>query len=375
MAELKIFSISKNDWAGCGFFLSEAINRCTEHHSRAVVANVSGLQFPYDLRQLTGQRFKLLYDWADVIHIHDAPGRTLSNFDVKPTVITYHGSAYRMAYKKLDRTARQMGWLRTVSTIDLTLLSGASWMPDTRVNMHHFKTSSSPQFTVIHSPTSRTVKNTDSVIRVLKNLQSKDVKFDLIENTPYRDCQRRKAEGRILVDQFNLGYGCNAIEAWALGLVVVANGTPEILSAMQRRFGYIPFVRCQLEDLRATLLRLKEDAQFYKDAQERGEQFWHHFHRPEVVANVAIGYYEKAVAQYTRIDRPHKWPHVQIRYVEQHSGIQTFRGPKSQKRYKFGGDLRLGEVDARDLATGDSTRPGLLEMTDKGGRRLFRRVT
>jgi len=155
---------------------------------------------------------------------------------------------------------------------------------------------------------------------------------------------------------------------------VVANAESDILKAMKREIGHIPFVQSKLDELAETILRLKDDLAFYCEAQERGQQHWHDFHAPNVVAGRAVAFYEEALRRRSPRKEAAKRGTVRIKYVGRHSGTQTFWGARTNKRYQFGGAKRIGEVDARDAATGDSRNPGFLEMTEGGRGRVFRRV-
>lgn len=64
---------------------------------------------------------------------------------------------------------------------------------------------------------------------------------------------------------------------------------------------------------------------------------------------------------------------IRLQYIGRSSGDMTFHGAVTRKRYVFGGVTRFGLVDERDLATGRSNAPGLLEITD-ARKRIFRRA-
>jgi hypothetical protein len=376
---MHILGLSRIDCAAAGYFLSKAVNRYTPHESRMVrLRGRNVYQFPTDIVEPSEEQLRAVWEWADIVHVHDFawPWMPLGcGPSDKPTVVTYHGTAYRKNYRKHDKACRDLGWLRTVSTIDLAMISGAQWMPDTRIDMSKFLPRARGPFMVIHAPTNRHVKGTTRVVKAIKSLRSKGISLDLIEDTPYYECLGRKGQGHVLIDQFELGYGCNAIEAWALGLVVVADAKPNILAAMEKEIGRIPFVRSPLDDLAKIVLRLKEDVDFYNEARERGWQHWQNFHAPDVVAARAIGYYEEALRRRRpKRRRTVKRGTILIRYIGRHSGLQTFWGPRTGKRYEFGGSKRDGVVDMRDVATGDSRNPGFLEMTEGGRGRIFRKV-
>ena len=131
-----------------------------------------------------------------------------------------------------------------------------------------------------------------------------------------------------------------------------------------------------IKGLPKTIGRLRDDTAFYEEALERGQQFWHHYHQPSVVAQRAVAFYEQAYEQFDHSQvraQPEKAGMVRIKYVGRSAGLMTFWGPVSGRRYQFGGSKRFGVVDERDLVTGRSNNPGLLELSE-GRIRPFARV-
>lgn len=64
---------------------------------------------------------------------------------------------------------------------------------------------------------------------------------------------------------------------------------------------------------------------------------------------------------------PGKAGMVRLRYTGRNVGDTTWWGPETNTRYIFGGNRRVGYVDANDAA-------GMLEMRDKEDRRVFQLV-
>jgi hypothetical protein len=62
---------------------------------------------------------------------------------------------------------------------------------------------------------------------------------------------------------------------------------------------------------------------------------------------------------------------VKLRYLGDSKELLEYEGPATRKGYVVGGRINLVTVDSRDLATGISWAPGLLEMTDPAGAKLF----
>lgn len=389
--ELNILSLGTWDYAGCGYFLSQAINQTTQHHSRAVRWRVTGLQFPHDIHRPSLAELADLWKWADVVHIHDNIGmkdnhvstspelRVVSTLPPKPTVITHHGTLYRRHIQYFNSIARDYGWLQTCSTLDLTQY-GPYWLPDCRPDLSEYVNRPENHFIVAHAPTNRRIKGTEVVIKAMRDFAD----FDLIEGLVWQDCLQRKGRASVLIDQFQLGYGCNSIEAWAMSQAVIGNASADILKLFTEHIGYIPFVDCTCDAgaIRATVERLRDDQAYYRQAIERGYRCWRDFHSPMAVSKQAVAYYNQAMlrgparlGQASSPSRPQTIPAedptseelVQIEYIGPNKLDTTWFGDATGKRYKFGGVRRRGYVYQKDAF-------GLLASVDKRGRPVFRVV-
>ena len=62
---------------------------------------------------------------------------------------------------------------------------------------------------------------------------------------------------------------------------------------------------------------------------------------------------------------------VKLRYIGGSDELLSFEGIATRKEYVVGGRINVIEVDSRDLSAGISWAPGLLEMTDAQGHKLF----
>jgi glycosyltransferase involved in cell wall biosynthesis len=392
---LNILSLSAWDYAGCGYFLSQAINETTEHTSRAIVGRVSRLQFPpTDIVSRKEDEIRDLWKRADVIHIHDG-AHIPDDLPPRPVVITWHGTIYRRKIKHWNKETARLGWLATAATLDLTLY-GPRWLPDCRPSdilsyAHKYGTK---RFRVCHAPTKRYVKSTDKVLRALEA----NFDYDLIENVPWEKCLKRKGRCDVLIDQFGLCYGCNAIEAWLMNVPVIANANNERVIGLIKQHAPdgFPFVRCEdnPQAIRAALERLQGNRAYYDKFVERGRAYVERNHSYRAVAAMAIEFYYEALERF--IDRPadvqlvpHPGPRgmqpprkkraarrpnhridagklVLLRYVGRRDLITSFFGDKTEPpvRYEFGRKTkRMGYVYEVDV-------PGLLAMRE-GGRRAF----
>jgi hypothetical protein len=86
------------------------------------------------------------------------------------------------------------------------------------------------------------------------------VRIDVIEEVSNAECLRRKARADIFVDQLHLGYGGNAVEAWAMSIPTVCGASPAILADMRAEWGELPFHAATPGDLADRLHELMDDA-------------------------------------------------------------------------------------------------------------------
>ena len=205
-----------------------------------------------------------LWPAADVVHLHNSllSGLRFQRLMPKPRVIHYHGTMFRSNPKSFIADQRKQGVIGLTSTLDLWALApnDTEWLPAPydldwlkSLRNHH----GTDTFRIAHAPTSRKVKDTDTLIAAVKRLRAEghDVELDIIEGRPWAECLERKAQADLYVDQLLLGYGCNAIEAWGMGIPVIAGVDParargilspqripdDTLDIMERRWGTLPF--------------------------------------------------------------------------------------------------------------------------------------
>jgi hypothetical protein len=348
---MNILSLAQWDWAGCGFFLSEAINACTEHHSRAVKIEESRFDFPFDIFRPRKQQLGVLIKWAHTIHIHDAFKQPRYK---QPVVVTFHGTRYRRAPEAYHKMLAKKSWYGTVATPDLTRF-GLPLMPDCRPDLREYH-DPPDEFTVVHTPSKRDVKGTERVIEACRRT---GVRLTLIEGKPYRECLEIKGRAHVLVDQLELGYGCSAIEAWAMGLPVIADALEEGEQAILDTFEYLPYVKAGF-GLESILDRMQIDPGYRQDWADTGRQHYQEWHSYEAAAAKAVHHYETAIGlrrkRASRRSAPIRRGQIKsgelvlVRYLGDSMGIQSWHGPETGYRYKFGIKRPEGYINARDLS-------------------------
>lgn len=273
--------------------------------------------YPIDHRWNALEIRRELWPAADVVHVHNSLGvarRFAPRAGVKPLVVHYHGTAYRTAPERRLIEQRHAGALGIVSTIDLWAIAPdeTEWLPapyDLAAIRAYREPHGDPDvLRVAHAPTNRAVKGTEALIRAVDRLQAEGrrVELDVIEREPWDECLRRKGRADVYVDQALLGYGCNAVEAWAMGLPVIAGVDPARASRaihqtvpadtrerMVETFGGLPFFEATEDTLYQALSELS-DPFVRRMWAEIGAEHVEEFHAAARVVRRLQGIYRRA---------------------------------------------------------------------------------
>lgn len=192
---------------------------------------------------------------ADVIHLNNSwrPWQRLNLKLRKPLLLHHHGSLFRSDPQGMLNWARQHHAVQAVSTIDLTLAAPhvLHWLPTAydidellEFGEANRRDDDDDALRVVHAPTNREIKSTDTLIAVVEQLRQDgaNIELVLVESRPWAECMTIKATADVYFDQVKLGYGCNAIESWAMNVPVIAGADELTLNAMRKTFdGTLPF--------------------------------------------------------------------------------------------------------------------------------------
>ena len=234
-------------------------------------------------------------DWADLVIIHNDPSVwfPIAKGRAKPLMVLHHGSRFRRYHDALYAQAAAMGAVQLVSTVDLLLSvpSGgrAYWIPqalDTarmvEIALAHREPVHNP-ILVAHAPTNRAIKGTRHIIHAARRLDGL-VRLTVIEHKPWATCLQVKASSDIFVDQLLLGYGNNSLEAWGLGLPVIAGASDAILERMRTEYGRLPFAAASPATIGDVMRSLATSADLRAEWAERGRDHIARFHAPAAFA-------------------------------------------------------------------------------------------
>jgi glycosyltransferase involved in cell wall biosynthesis len=309
------------DTGGQGHRIAEAFRRhAPDWHVDSRSSGASTLGYPgitVPLRERQAEVLRL-YAQADVVHLrNNLTGWAQSDRGQgKPTILHHHGSQFRRNHGRIAHEAKRIGAVQIASTIDLTLLEpDVQWMPspyevdelarmrtwrdDGRVRIAYFPTSprikSAPAFMAAFH---RLAKSHD--VELLTNVQGGRVR-----HMPWADVLAAKARADIYFDQVLLGYGNNAIEAWSMGLPVIAGvADPAVREAMLARWGSLPFYEATEDTIEDALRRMVESVALRGEYAAMGMSHVLEYHDARVVVRMLSEVYEAAPGTNANVTQP-----------------------------------------------------------------------
>jgi len=305
---VNILILGAMDCSGAGHVLMTAINEHTDHEARMIATRQVRYHYPVDIINPPEDEARSWVEWADVLNLH-VRGEDLipDGSPARPAVKTYHGSEYRkLAYAKEENDKAQVNdWLQVCMTADLTI-HGAKWIGRAVPDLSHML-DQDDGFHLAHAAApdrkgKRDRKGTDVLETALEELDG--VTADIFREVSNTECLERKAKAHLYIDQVGArgnGYGTNALEAWALGLPVVASAPAWIKEAIVDQVGYLPF--CPSDDartgyddvreLRQRIEQFRDSAGFCQKWTKKGRRYVRYWHDPCIVAEKYVKLFER----------------------------------------------------------------------------------
>ena len=269
---LRSFAIGNSDPAGVVGRFQLAAEKTEWLRIRSAHRSEAYFEFPRDILwdRSTDAEIRALAEEADVIHLNNSfRAMRYLRAKKKPSVIHHHGSLFRSQTAKLLAQAAAFGSVQAVSTIDLMRYApdAITWLPSAydvaalKAFGEAHRRKPDGRIRVVSAPTNRTWKSTDALEAAVAKLQAEGVKVDLvlIEGKTWDECMTVKATADIYFDQVILGYGCNAIEAWGMGIPVIAGADAWTMERMEAEYdGTIPFYTATVESIGDAIRSLAE---------------------------------------------------------------------------------------------------------------------
>lgn len=295
------------DTAGTGIALKRAFDACAPRWSaRAVRRKASWLGYPADIEwtRQSDALVRQLFARADVVHVMQTPG-AVSRFPHpgKRIIVQHHGTYFRENAAAVSAACRAIGADEVAVSHELLILAPqARLLPNVvdTAGLRELRRAYRPsgRVRIAHAPTDRAVKSTDAFLRATERLSARyPISVDLIERVPWAECLARKSQADILFDQVILGYGLNAIEAWAMGIPVVAGlANTQARAMLIDDLGPVPWIDATEDTIEQALEPLVADAALRAEWGERGQEFAERIHSQRAVVERAISLYERTAA-------------------------------------------------------------------------------
>jgi hypothetical protein len=277
--------------------------------------------YPIKNRYNLASLVKEYWPWAEVIHLNNDL-RYIERFRQlnrrgKSLVIHHHGTMFRTALQHHLDALQLYRAVAITSTVDLHALAPeqTTWIPQA-YQKYELQSYRKPVddgiLKIAHAPTNRGIKSTVALQRAVDRLRKEGaaVSLDIIERRSNVECMRRKGRADLFVDQVLLGYGCNAIEAYGMGIPVIAGVDPEKAKAITKQYippdtrdvmlsiwGEMPFYESTEEGLYDSISAFIDKPSLLKRYSKKGTAHFLRFHEAEVATTKLRTVYEKALSQ------------------------------------------------------------------------------
>ncbi len=149
---------------------------------------------------------------------------------------------------------------------------------------------------VVHAPSDRFIKGTETVISAVKELADKyPIEFVLVENIPHEQALELYRTADIAIDQFVVGwYGTFAVELMARGVPVIAYLRESDLEKFVPFYKEIPVINAQgKEEIKDAVSVLIENPHLRKKIGLRSHQYVRTYHNPEKLAQRLVNIYRE----------------------------------------------------------------------------------
>jgi glycosyltransferase involved in cell wall biosynthesis len=145
--------------------------------------------------------------------------------------------------------------------------------------------------TIVHAPSHREAKGTESVLAAIKNLEKKyELEFILVENLPNAQALEIYKKADIIVDQLRGGsYGVFSIEAMALGKPVIVF----IIEDVRKTYPpSLPIVNANVDTIQPALEKLIINGKLRNELGRAGHEYAGKYHDCKKIAKLLLKIYK-----------------------------------------------------------------------------------
>ncbi|WP_233880808.1 glycosyltransferase family protein [Virgibacillus halodenitrificans] len=146
---------------------------------------------------------------------------------------------------------------------------------------------------VVHAPTKRNLKGTESIIEAVNQLKASNLPFDfkLIEGMDHQETMKLLSAADIVIDQLRIGsHGYLSSEAMALGKPVICYIRDDLKAKYPAD---LPIVHATPDNIRVVLHDLINHPNQWRDLGLRGRSYIQKYHEPRKVIHQYLNIYRK----------------------------------------------------------------------------------
>lgn len=303
---LRAFAVGRSDPAGVVGRFALAAEKFGGLRIRSAHRSEAYFAFPRDLvwDSRSDAEVRRLAEEADIIHLNNSwKAYKYLRLRHKPALLHHHGTLFRSNPAPLLHVARQLRFVQAVSTIDLLRYAPdeLTWLPtaydiDALARLREQREPDG-RIRVVSAPTNRAWKSTEALEAAVRMLQAEGLPIDLVlvEGKTWAECMATKSSADIYFDQVILGYGCNAVEAWAMGIPVVAGADEWTQAMMRKTFDDLPYYEAHPDTIASALRDLVQSADLRAEYGAKGYAHVRRFHDERPALTRLVELYSRAL--------------------------------------------------------------------------------
>ena len=215
---------------------------------------------------------------------------------------------------------------------------------------------------VLHAPSRRGIKGTDSIIAAVEQLKREGMTFEfkLIENLSNSETLKEIAQSDIVIDQLRIGwYGVLAVEGFALGRAVISYVRPDLVNSFGS--GPVPIVNANPETITDVLRECIAEHDRRERAAHAGQRWFAQTHSTEAVVPLLISHYEDVL----RSPKP-----VDVRAVQRLLECQAALAERSSWLSRLHPSLEMGLTKFKYVSETD----GICAATKVAARHIYKKI-
>lgn len=292
---MKILNVCKFDYAGCAWDLTRALQRNTRHEVRHVAMSEHEWGFGSDIVTACPKELRKWIKWADIVNCWGGFRPLVTAGFPKPRnlIMLELSSGYSGQIKAYRQSCREHGVKMVLHGNCHQARWADAWLPiaipvDELASM---KKGPGPKPVVCQTPSNLRRKSTEKIVELLGDMPH--IELLIVHGVSNRAALEAKAGADIFIDHFAGlkvadfiapgGHGKSSLEAWAMGIPVIAYASEGRREACREVIGYLPYYESTLDDLPKAVEALLDET-VYAEYQERGQRYIRTFHDDPVVA-------------------------------------------------------------------------------------------